>query len=61
MRIRLRRRPRAEAEITAYLNPRALAALDRCDEGWCRVKVDGMSGWVAESDVWGAAAPVQCR
>ncbi|WP_367132990.1 SH3 domain-containing protein [Phenylobacterium sp.] len=57
----LRRRPRAEAEITAYLNPRALAALDRCDEGWCRVKVDGMSGWVAESDVWGAAAPVQCR
>ncbi len=57
----LRRRPRAEAEITAYLNPRALAALDRCDDGWCRLKVDGVAGWVSESEVWGAAPPAQCR
>lgn len=57
----LRRRPRAEAEITAYLNPRAVAALDRCDGGWCRLKVDGVTGWAAESDIWGAAASVQCR
>lgn len=57
----LRRRPRAEAEIAAYLNPRALAALDRCDGGWCRLKVDGVTGWAAESDIWGAAPAVQCR
>ena len=57
----LRRRPRAEAEITAYLNARALAALDRCDKGWCRLSVDGVTGWVTESAVWGVAGPVQCR
>ncbi|WP_370868334.1 SH3 domain-containing protein [Phenylobacterium sp.] len=57
----LRRRPRAEAEITAYLNVRAVAALDRCDKGWCRLKVDDVTGWVTESAVWGVAAPVQCR
>ncbi|MDO8901753.1 MAG: SH3 domain-containing protein [Phenylobacterium sp.] len=59
--IPLRRRPRAEAEITAYLNARAIATLDRCDKGWCRLSVAGVRGWTPETEVWGVAAPVQCR
>jgi SH3-like domain-containing protein len=59
--IALRRRPRAEADITAYLNPRAIAVLDKCDKGWCRLSLEGVRGWTPETEVWGVAAPVQCR
>ncbi|MFZ5721369.1 MAG: SH3 domain-containing protein [Pseudomonadota bacterium] len=57
----LRRRPKAEAEAAAYLNVRALAQLDRCKDGWCRVKAGGVSGWTREGDLWGTAAQAQCR
>lgn len=59
--IALRRRPRAEAEIAAYVNPRSIAALDKCDKGWCRLSLEGVRGWAPESAVWGAADPIQCR
>ena len=57
----LRRRPKADAEPAAFLRVRAVAALDRCKDGWCRVTADGVSGWTPESELWGAAAPPQCR
>lgn len=57
----IRSRPRAEAEIRAYLNPRAIAALVRCDEDWCKVRVDGVTGWAPASGLWGTADAVQCR
>ncbi len=59
--VALRRRPRAEAEITAYVNPRSIAALDKCDKGWCRLSLEGVRGWTPETALWGVAAPVQCR
>lgn len=57
----LRRKPKAEAEPAAYLNVRALAQLDRCKDGWCRVKADGVSGWTREGELWGTAPRAQCR
>jgi len=57
----LLKRPRADARIAAILKPRALAALDRCDKGWCRVKADGASGWTREGALWGTAETPQCR
>jgi SH3-like domain-containing protein len=59
--VTLRRRPKPAAAVAAYLNPRALAALVRCDKGWCRVRVDGQSGWVREGELWGTAEAAQCR
>jgi SH3-like domain-containing protein len=59
--VALRRRPRAEAEITAYVHPRAIAALDKCDKGWCRLSLEGVRGWTPESTLWGVAEPLQCR
>ena len=55
------RRPRPGSATVGYLNPRALAALDRCDRGWCRVHVDGVSGWAPEGELWGTAPAPQCR
>ncbi|RAK58237.1 SH3 domain-containing protein [Phenylobacterium deserti] len=57
----LRRKPKDQASPEAYLNSRALAALVRCEKGWCRVKVDGTGGWVREGELWGTAEPPQCR
>ena len=55
------RAPRASAPVAAYLAPRALAAVDRCQNGWCKVHVARAAGWVAEASVWGADERPQCR
>ena len=57
----LYRKPKAGAEATAFLNVRAMAALDRCEKGWCKVKADGASGWSRQGALWGTADPPQCR
>jgi SH3-like domain-containing protein len=52
--------PRADARTLAVLQPRALAALQRCESGWCRIKADGVSGWVQASGLWGVDERPQC-
>ncbi|WP_395674406.1 SH3 domain-containing protein [Phenylobacterium sp.] len=59
--VALRRKPKPEAKVGAWLSGRALASLVRCDKGWCRVKVEGASGWVREAELWGTAPQAQCR
>lgn len=49
------------SRTVALLNSRALAALDRCTKGWCRLRADGANGWAAARDVWGTAPEGQCR
>ena len=53
--------PKPKSKPAAYLAPRALASLTRCDKGWCKVKVEGVSGWVREGELWGAQTAPQCR
>lgn len=55
------RAPKEATETAAYLNVRALAALVRCDKGWCKVKAGGATGWVREGVLWGTAEAPQCR
>jgi SH3-like domain-containing protein len=57
----LYRRPKPSAEVGAYLNPRAMGALVRCDKGWCKVRADGVTGWAREGALWGTAEAPQCR
>ena len=59
--VAIREKPRVEAQVEAYLNPRALAALVRCEKGWCKIRVDRVSGWTPASDLWGTSEAVQCR
>ena len=59
--VALLQKPKDGARATAYLNPRALAALDRCRKGWCRVRADHASGWVRDTNLWGATDAPQCR
>ncbi len=54
--------PRSKAPVHAQLNPRSLATLVRCDtKGWCKVRVDGVSGWAPGSELWGTDEAIQCR
>ncbi|HEX4197878.1 MAG TPA: SH3 domain-containing protein [Caulobacteraceae bacterium] len=57
----IRDRPRPDGAVTAYLASRALAAVDRCAKGWCKVHVGTTSGWIDAADVWGAKDAPQCR
>ena len=53
--------PKPDAKVSAYLKARSTASLDKCEDGWCRLRADGSSGWARESDIWGADPAVQCR
>lgn len=57
----LRRKPEADMRPFAYLNPRSLAALDRCNEGWCRIRAGRTSGWAPAGELWGTDERPQCR
>ncbi|MFA7264345.1 MAG: SH3 domain-containing protein [Caulobacter sp.] len=57
----MRAAPKADARVVAYLAPSAVAALDRSEGGWRRIKASGEAGWVPAGEVWGAGAPTPCR
>jgi SH3-like domain-containing protein len=57
----LTREPRARAPVSAVLAGRALAGLDRCRDGWCRLKASGGSGWAPAAALWGTDERVQCH
>ena len=61
-RLALHRKPRAEAEIVAYLNPRSIAELVKdCEKGWCKVRGEGVSGWAPAGELWGVSPAIQCK
>lgn len=58
----LRSAAKPDAPVHAILNARSLAALVRCDsKAWCKLRVDGVSGWAQASDLWGTDDKPQCR
>ncbi|HEY8573551.1 SH3 domain-containing protein [Phenylobacterium sp.] len=59
--IPLYRSPKPKAGPAAFLNSKAMAALVRCEKGWCRVRAEGATGWARQSEVWGVAEAPQCR
>jgi SH3-like domain-containing protein len=59
--VTLRADPSDAAQPAAYLRPRAVAVLGRCQGAWCQVSADGTGGWLKASEVWGLAPQAQCR
>lgn len=59
--VALLRQPRPDARLAVFLAPHAMAVLDRCEKGWCRIKADGGGGWVREGVLWGSSERPQCR
>lgn len=57
----LYRKPQGGSPTVAFLAPRAMADLDRCEKGWCRIKAPGAAGWMREGAIWGTSEAPQCR
>lgn len=49
------------AKVKARLNPRALAALDKCKKGYCKVSVGNVDGWAPQDRLWGAQEGAACK
>jgi SH3-like domain-containing protein len=56
----LLRKPKAGRRRRLSAAPRAGRA-GPLRKGWCKVKADGASGWVARGRLWGTAEAPQCR
>jgi SH3-like domain-containing protein len=56
----LRARAGEDARPRAFWVQRSLGSLDECTGGWCRVKVEGVSGWAPRNAVWGVQEAAVC-
>ncbi len=45
--------PAADSRPVVKLETGVIAELDRCTEGWCRIRIAGYGGWVERRNVWG--------
>lgn len=37
--------------------PGVVGTLGDCEDGWCKLDVEGRTGWVKQSHIWGAGEP----
>ncbi|NIJ18947.1 SH3-like domain-containing protein [Sphingomonas naasensis] len=49
----LRASPAANAHINWRVEPGVVGRLSKCADNWCRFDVDGRSGYVEQSHIWG--------
>jgi SH3-like domain-containing protein len=42
-----------DAPVVARLQAGVLAAVKRCNEGWCRIAGTGFDGWIVQEQLWG--------
>ena len=53
-RINLLDDPSKDANIVAIIEPGVIGSIKKCDGQWCEMTFDGHTGWMAQSQVWGA-------
>ncbi|WP_085528078.1 SH3 domain-containing protein [Maritimibacter sp. HL-12] len=52
----LHARADAGAPVNARLEAGVIVAIDRCTLDWCRVRVEGVKGWMVKQGLWGVRA-----
>ena len=50
----MHREARSNADVVARLEPGVVVSVKACDGDWCEAQADGVSGWVQQSEIWGA-------
>ncbi|EDQ35546.1 hypothetical protein HPDFL43_20167 [Hoeflea phototrophica DFL-43] len=50
----MHREARANARVVARLEPGVVVKVKACDGEWCEASAEGMDGYVAQSQIWGA-------
>ena len=49
----MRSDPAEAAKAVARLEPGVVARLEKCDRAWCRLSVQGQTGWLKQQEIWG--------
>ncbi len=52
----LYRQPNATSDVVARAETGAIARLGECLPDWCRIRAEGMRGWVRKDRLWGVGA-----
>jgi SH3-like domain-containing protein len=52
--INMHREARANSRIVARLEPGVVVEVKACDGDWCEADADGVTGYVAQGEIWGA-------
>ena len=50
----LQAKPDAKASAVAYLEPGVIGTIKLCDGDWCQMTFDGHTGWINQTQLWGA-------
>ncbi len=52
--IDMHREARSNADVVARLEPGVVVVVKACNGDWCEAQTGGTSGWVQQSEIWGA-------
>nr|WP_165914104.1 SH3 domain-containing protein [Sinorhizobium americanum] len=52
--VNLRRDPQSAAPIVARMQPGVLLHIGECNGDWCHAETQGVEGWIAQAEIWGA-------
>ena len=53
-RINLLDEPDKDAGVVAIIEPGVIGSIKKCDGQWCEMTFDGHTGWISQSQLWGA-------
>ncbi|OCO98772.1 MULTISPECIES: SH3 domain-containing protein [unclassified Ensifer] len=52
--VNMRRDPQGTAPIVARMEPGVIVHVGECNGDWCHAETQGVEGWIAQSEIWGA-------
>ncbi|WEX88591.1 SH3 domain-containing protein [Sinorhizobium garamanticum] len=52
--VNLRRDPQSTAPIVARIEPGVMLQIGECNGDWCHAETQGVEGWIAQGEIWGA-------
>ncbi|MCY1232798.1 SH3 domain protein [compost metagenome] len=52
--VNMRRDPQGTSPIVARMEPGVIVHVGECNGDWCHAETQGVEGWIAQSEIWGA-------
>ena len=52
--INVHAQPSGESGVVAMVEPGVIGSIKSCDGQWCQMTLGGQTGWISQSQVWGA-------
>jgi SH3-like domain-containing protein len=52
--INLYEKPSEQTNIVAKIEPKVRVMVQKCEAEWCKIKKDGVEGWVVKKSLWGS-------